>query len=99
MKINANYISYIIKEQLLKKELTSDAIAEVIAAFFLDEELEKSIEILNLALMKVLKLKQGQRSWIEREEKKYREEDEGKRRALNINEKGEVSFCPDDIEF
>lgn len=98
MKINANYISYIIKEQLLKKELTNDAIAEVIAAFFLDEELEKSIEILNLSLMKVLKLKQGQKSWVEREEKKY-QEDEGKRRPLNINEKGEVSFCPDDIEF
>jgi len=99
MKLNPNYVSYTIKEQLFKKEVSNDAIAEVIAAFFLDEELHKSIEILNLALMKVLKLKQGQRSWIEREEKKYREEDEGKRRPLNINENGEVSFCPDDIEF
>jgi len=97
MKLNPNYISYTIKEQLLRKEVSNDAIAEVIAAFFLDEELGKSIEILNLALMKVLKLKQGQKSWVEREEKKY--EEEKRRRPLNINEKGGVNFCPDDVEF
>ena len=98
MKLNPNYISYTIKEQLLRKEVSNDAIAEVIAAFFLDEELHKSIEILNLALMKVLKLKQGQKAWVEREEKKY-EEEKMRRRQLNINEKGEVNFVPDDIEF
>jgi len=98
MKLNANYIFYMIEDQLLKKEVSNDAIAEVIAAFFLDEELDKSIEILNLALMKVLKLKQGQKAWVEREEKKY-EEEKMRRRQLNINEKGEVNFVPDDIEF
>ena len=98
LKINGDYLFYTIKEQLHLKEVSNDAIAEIIAALFVDEKLEKSVGILNLALLKLLKTYQQEKEWTEREERQFREAksklDRGKKYADN-----DANFVPDDIAF
>lgn len=99
MNLNPNYIFYTIQEQLKLEELSNDAIAEIISSFFIDEELENSTAILNLALKKVTELKEGQKAWAKREEAKYQDDTRCRYRRLKLDGNSVMGFVPDDIEF
>lgn len=80
--MNETYVAYQLKELLNLKNISNETIAKCIAAFFFGQKLEKSVEILNLTLLEVLKDYRNDKAWTEREEKKFKEDLEYARKKM-----------------